>query len=509
MIERVIISKGSYHDSAFLMRLSREISELSGVAEAVVLMGTEMNRQLLADAGFKDPELEQATPMDLVTAIRAEAQENFQAAQQDLARLLKVAAAGVGANQSERIYDNLAAAMQAQADINLVSIAVPGQYAVYLSDQALDAGKHVFLFSNNVAIEDELRLKQRARELGLLLMGPDCGTAWLAGVGLGFANRVRRGPIGLVGASGTGMQEIACRLHSQGLGISQGIGTGSADLSAQVGGIMTEAGIELLANDDQTQVIVLVAKHPAPAVADRLHQILTAIDKPVVVRYLGQSPRVSVAGLSYAADLDQAASLAAAFVRKKKYQQPDITPLAMLGTEAKTPGRLIGLFGGGSLAAEAAMLLGEAGLEIEVPDHPLAFDGGVEGSAHLVIDAGADFYTVGKPHPMIDQTLRCQMIRAVFADPKVSLLLLDLVLGDGAHPDPAPELTETIFQARQQRGLHPLLVIASVSGTDLDPQDLKRQILLLTSAGVQVPASSARAAKLAAAVMTKGAGHVA
>ncbi|MBW1811596.1 MAG: hypothetical protein JRJ87_25640 [Deltaproteobacteria bacterium] len=371
------------------------------------------------------------------------------------------------------------------------------------------------MFSNNVALEDEVRLKQRAKKLGLLVMGPDCGTAWLSGVGLGFANRVRRGQIGLVGASGTGMQEIACLVHRLGLGISQGIGTGSADLSSEVGGIMTESGIELLAKDEQTQVIVLVAKHPAQAVADRLHEILTAIDKPVVVRYLGQPPRESAAGVTYTTDLDEAAGQAAAIVLNKKYQQPDPASgldqdvLAMLGKGPKAVGRLIGLFGGGSLASEAAMLLRGAGLEIEVPDHPLAIQGRVEGSAHLVIDTGEDFYTVGKPHPMIDQTVRCRMISGVLEDPQVSLLLFDLVLGDSAHLDPAPELTETIKQARLKRGDHPLLVIASVSGTDLDPQDLNRQIRLLTSAGVHVQPSAARAAKLAAAVMTKGTGHVA
>lgn len=492
---RVVVHKGSYHDSAFLMRVSRGLSRLDGVEEAVVLMGTPLNLKLLQDAGFSGPELEGATPMDLVVGIRAAGPEICDRAEQELASLLRVSApcrTETGAPQA-----SIPAALEELPGANLISVAVPGPYAAYVAHRALDHGRHVFLFSNNVPIDEEVELKQRARGLGLLVMGPDCGTAMVAGVGLGFSNRVRRGRIGLVGASGTGIQEIACRVHSLGEGISQAIGAGSADLSARVGGLMTGFGLELLAADQDTEVIVLVAKHPDPAVAKKIDKIIAGLKKPVVIRYLGQP------GSATRADsLDEAAGRAVALCRGGEAGDPfgDLESDARELTRGT--GRLVGLFGGGSLAAEAALVL-----KAPVLDHPLRVDGGVEGSGDLIVDTGEDFYTAGKPHPMVDQTVRCDLIRKVGSDREVGLLLFDLVLGYGAHHDPAPELAKAIAAAREERGGAPLLAIASVTGTDLDPQDAGRQRRRLAAAGVHVQPSAARAARVAARV--RGGGHAA
>jgi succinyl-CoA synthetase alpha subunit len=504
MKQRVVVHKGSYHDSAFLMRVSRGLSRLDGVEEAVVLMGTPLNRKLLQDAGFSDPELEGATPMDLVVGIRAENREACDRAEQELDVLLR-APAPVQTDSSTP-HASMHAALEAQPQTNLVSVAVPGPYAAYVAHRALDFGRHVFLFSDNVPIEEEVELKKRARELGLLVMGPDCGTAMLAGVGLGFMNRVRRGRIGLVGASGTGIQEIACRVHALGEGISQAIGTGSADLTAGVGGLMTELGLKLLAEDEETQVIVLVAKHPDPAVAKKIDKIIAGLRKPVVVRYLGQPGKAT-----HADSLDEAAGRAVALCRGEEAADPfagleadarDLLGIPQHGEGGKArSGRLVGLFGGGSLAAEAALVL-----DANVLDHPLRVADGVEGDGDLIVDTGEDFYTVGRPHPMVDQAVRCELIGKVCSDPQVGVLLFDLVLGYGSHPDPAAELASAITAARAARGGAPLLAIASVTGTDLDPQDADRQRRLLTAAGVHVQPSAARAAKVAA--LAKGGGRV-
>ncbi len=510
MTERVIVHGGCYHDSAFLMRLAREISALAGVDEAVVLMGTAMNRELLAGAGFDDPVLRDVTPMDLVVAIRAESEERIDAAEAELDRLMRVAAAGGPADRAERRFASIDGAVAGFPEANLVSVAVPGQYAGWVADRALDAGRHVFLFSNNVPLAEEIALKKRARELGLLVMGPDCGTAILAGVGLGFANRVRRGRIGLVGASGTGIQEITCLVHGAGFGVSQAIGTGSRDLSAEVDGMMSEFGLLLLAEDPATEVIVLVAKPPARAVADRLHGVMADISgmgKPTVVRYLGREAADARDGVVYTGSLDEAAARAVAILSGQ--ESGDIDSGSDLGDRARIDGRLVGLFGGGSLTTEAAMILRRAGLEVEVPDEPLSMDGPMEGTGHLVVDTGEDFYTRGKPHPMVDQTVRCELIRKAGSDPAVGLLLLDLVLGDGAHPDPAPELVQAVEQARAARAGEPLCVVASVTGTDLDPQDTRRQVMLLTAGGMHVQPSAARAARVAAGLLAHGKGGVA
>jgi len=503
MKERVVIHQGSYHDSAFLMRVSRGLSGLDGVFEAVVLMGTPLNRKLLQDAGFSGPQVEGATPMDLMVGIRAADDRVCAAAEKELMKLLQ---AGPSARaQEDTPHVSIFAAIEGQPGANLVSVAVPGPYAAYVANRALDLGRHVFLFSDNVAVEDELQLKKRARELGLLVMGPDCGTAILAGVGLGFANQVRRGRIGLVGASGTGIQEITCQVHALGEGISQAIGVGSADLSGQVGGLMTEFGLELLAADPATEVIVLVAKHPDPQVAERLEQKIGGLEKPVVVRYLGQMAGRHDSAPIYTDSLDEAACRAVELCRGEKPDDPfaglEADARKLLGARNTATGRLVGLFGGGSLAAEAALVLKATSL-----DHPLGMEGqAVEGSGDLLLDTGEDFYTVGKPHPMVDQTVRCELIGKVCSDPQVGLLLFDLVLGHGAHPDPAVELAEAIDTARKGRRDEPLDVIASLTGTDLDPQDANRQRGLLEAAGVHVQPSAARAARLAA--LLKGGDH--
>jgi hypothetical protein len=348
-------------------------------------------------------------------------------------------------------------------------------------------------------------------------MGPDCGTAIIAGVGLGFANRVRRGPVGIVGASGTGIQEICCHLDALGVGVSHAIGAGSRDLGAAVGGRMTELGLATLAADPGTQVVVLVAKHPDPGVAARIHGVLAGLGKPAVVRYLGEDPPASRDGVRYAGSLDEAAEMAAEG-RGERGEGRGPEEKTASGGHAKSwgpgsgvrgparpavqgTGRLVGLFGGGSLAAEARLALAQAGIDTSVPEEMLRVGKPIPGDGHIVVDTGDDAYTVGRPHPMVDQAVRCGLIRAAGADPAVGVVLLDLVLGDGAHLIPAPELAEAVREARRLRGGTPLSVVASVCGAAADPQDLVLQRAVLEEAGVRVEGSAVRAAQLAAALL--------
>jgi FdrA protein len=498
MFDRVLVHRARYRDSAFLMRLSRSLSALEGIAEAVVVMATEMNRALLAGVGFASADLDTARPTDLVVALRGESDGVLDRAEAQCERLLQEADRPAPAGDRARPA-SLREALLEFPQSDWVQVAVPGEYAGYCARLALESGRQVFLFSNNVPLEQEISLKRLALSRGLLLMGPDCGTAIVGGVGFGFANRVRRGPVGLVGASGTGLQEVSCLLHRLGTGISHAIGTGSRDLSAEVGGLMTEAGLRRLAADDETAVIGLIAKHPADDVAARLHRQLDELGKPVVVRYLGQAARPSVGRVRYAGSLEEAACLAARLAGAPR-DRLDETGVDGLEPPVKPAGggRLVGLFGGGSLASEAALALREEGLSVFEPAAPLPARGPLPSERHLVVDTGEDFYTRGKPHPMVDQTTRCDLIRRLGADTSVAVLLFDLVLGDGAHPDPAPELAEAISRARAARGGVPLTVIASITGTDQDPQDAERQRRVLAAAQVQCHTSAWRAARAAA-----------
>jgi len=503
VIERVTVSRGSYHDSARLMHIARELGAVDGIASAEVMMGTTANVALLAGAGFPRTDLETATPMDLVVAFRGTAAACDAAARRLLA-LLAGDAPGTGTPGRQQRPATVAEAVRLSPGVNLVSIAVPGPYAAFVAGRALDAGRHVFLFSDNVPVADEVALKTRAGESGLLLMGPDCGTAIIAGAGLGFANRVPRGPVGIVGASGTGTQEVCCLLSHYGVGISHAIGTGSRDLTAAVDGRMTAFALQLLADDPSTRAIVLIAKHPAPEVARRLHSVLEHCGKPVVVRYLGEAPRPGALSVTYADSLDEAAELAAAAVN---HARPGGGPRPAARTETagggtrSVSGRLVGLFGGGSLAAEAQYVLSRHGIRTVEPDRALVPGQPIPGEGHLVVDTGDDTYTVGRPHPMVDQAVRCGLIRTAGIDPSVGLILIDLVLGDGSHADPAPEIAAAVREARDARADGPLAVVCSVCGSVDDPQGTERQVAVLRAADITVTRTAADAARTAARLL--------
>ncbi len=482
---RVVVEHNTYRDSAFLMAISRKLEQMSGIEEAVVLMATPMNQDLLTDAGFEVP---QAGPLDMVIALRGETLDDAAA---ELERLLK--GGSEAAERGEVRHGSLGEALDAQPSANLVSIAIPGPFAARLTRQALDAGKHVFLFSDNVAVEDEVALKEQGLREGLLVMGPDCGTSIIAGTGLGFANQVQRGRMGLAGPSGTGIQELCCLLDAAGEGISQAIGTGGRDLSAAVGGAMTRFAAHLLGEDPDTEVVVLVGKKPDPGVAEAVHQELAALSKPAVVRWLGLSAPKSRDGVYYAQTLEEAAAAALALTRGESPPPPLTLPQGPLS------GRLVGLFGGGSLASEAQLILERCGLELNHPDEAL--------SAHrplppgcLVVDIGDDDYTRGRPHPMVDQTVRLELMGLAGRDPTVHVLLLDVVLCHGAHPDPASELAPLVAELLSVRS--DLEIVVSVSGTRADPQGTQTQRQRLAEAGARVFPSAGVAAIHAAQLLS-------
>jgi FdrA protein len=473
---RCAVRPGSYYDSVVLMQLQRALAGLPGVIDAGVMMATPANRELLAASGLLAKEDIAAGPHDLLIAVKAESGE---AAGEALARVDALLQVRRSDGEQDFRPRGLASAFKLLPEARWVLISVPGRHAAGLADEALDHGRNVFLYSDNVPVEREAALKRKARERGLLVLGPDCGTAIVGGVGFGFANRVRRGAtgrsIGLVGASGTGLQAIASRIHALGSGISQAIGTGGRDLTTEVGGITAAQGLDLLRRDPETRAIVLVSKPPAPAVAARLLGLARSAGKPVVVYFLGAPlPARRLGNLHFAASLSEAAEIAVEKVEKgqqglqgpQEQETPTVPPFP--DVSAVSSGHLRGLFSGGTLAYETLL-----GLSAVLPP-----------SRYKIIDLGADEFTVGRLHPMIDQDLRLRRLRQEAADPQVGLILLDVVLGEGAHADPAGELAPAIAEARGRR--QDLDVAAVVIGTDEDPQDLGQQIETLERAGARV-----------------------
>ncbi len=520
MIVRSVVKKSAYYDSVTLMRAQQGLRDLPGVDEAGVVMGTEANLDLLRQAGLGIGQA-RASPDDLVVAVRGDTPQHVDAALAAVDTLLLPRPADAGGETAYRPR-TVSAAARMLPGANLALISVPGRFAAGVAREALASGLHAMVFSDNVSIEDEVRLKQTAARRGLLVMGPDCGTALIGGVALGFANRVRRGPIGLVGAAGTGLQEVSSIIHRGGGGVSHALGTGGRDLAASVGGLTMTQGLVLLGHDPLTTVIVLVSKPPDPEVADRLLRQAQGTGKPVVAAFVGGRPAAIARdhAVLQGRTLEEAASLAlllaGVVVRESEEAfrawQTEVGRRARAAAAQFGPAQrhLRGLFSGGTLCAECVTLLES----VLVPLHtnvPVGaarlFEGAGRSQGHTVLDLGADIFTVGRLHPMLDMTLRSQRLAQEAADPEVAVILLDVVLGEGVHPDPAGALGPAIAAARraaEEQGRY-VAIVASVCGTDGDPQHRTRQIERLIAAGVLVEDTNARAVALAGAVAMRGA----
>jgi FdrA protein len=463
---------------------------MPGILDAGVVMGTGANKELLDQTGLLTSEAQAAAADDLVIVVRGEDAERVQAAMDKVDALM---AQRQGSLSEDYRPKSLASAAQMLPNAHWVLVSVPGRYAAGVSRQALQQGKNVFLYSDNVSLEDEVDLKQTASGMGLLVMGPDCGTAIVNGVGLGFANQVRHGAIGLVAASGTGLQQVSARIHQMGGGITHALGTGGRDLSGQVGAITARQGLDLLSRDPSTQVIVLISKPPSPQVASELLAAARSAGKPVVIDFIGHAASSrQLDNLYFASTFDEASGLALCLVTEDKGQER--VPLDLTGF-AQGQRYLRGLFSGGTLAYEALLLL-QDDLPAVYSNVPLQEEQRLANSlvsqAHTIVDLGEDEFTVGRLHPMMDNDLRIRQLGQEAGDPEVAVILLDVVLGYGAHPDPAGELAPAIAQARDnaERAGRRLEVMAIVVGTDEDPQDMPDQISRLQAAGARVETSS-------------------
>ncbi|NMM17913.1 MAG: hypothetical protein HHJ14_12605 [Cellulomonas sp.] len=467
-----------YRDSVALMALAAATEKRAGVIRVGAVMATPGNIEILERSDMRPADLAVA-PDDLVLVVRA-VDADVAAEALDAAEAGLTAAEVRGGARTEQAPQTISEGLALDDGLTVATISTPGTYAPAVVEQALRHGLHVFCFSDNVSIEDEVRLKALAVDRGLLLMGPDCGTAILDGVPLGFANVVARGSVAIVAASGTGAQEISCLLDVAGCGVSQLIGVGGRDLSSTVGGVMTDLALDMVAADDATEVIVLVSKPPAPEVAKRVLARLATLGKPAVACLLGLED--SDGPVVVRGTLEGGAIAAAELAgHPLKVDQPGsaLAPTLVTGT-------VLGLYTGGTLASEAKIILDRAGVE------------------HEILDLGDDEYTVGRPHPMIDPAERSSRVVQAGSRADVGVLLIDLVLGHGASVDPGTPLAEAARAARAAAAAdgRDLVVIGSVCGTVGDPQDIAAQRSLLRDAGVVLFLTNAAAARYAAACAT-------
>lgn len=455
----VELRPGAYADSVALLQVSRAVQQVDGVLAAQVAMATALNLEVLAGMGFDVPA--GATTNDLVVAVRVADESDLERALAAVADAL-AATGRRSAGTGELAPHRTTSTALREAPGGLVLVSVAGPHALVEAMDALDAGSDVMVFSDNVPVEHEVALKRVAAERGLLVMGPDCGTAVVDGVGLGFANVVRPGPVGLVAASGTGAQQLLALLDHAGVGVSSALGVGGRDLSAEVGGRSTTEALRRLDADPAVELAVLVSKPPAPDVAAAVQEYAGALATPVELALLGPGRP----------DLTAAAEAVLARLGRPVPAWP-VTGTAGPATRGH---RLDGLFVGGTLCQEARLVAEER-----------------LGAGHVFVDFGDDAYTAGRAHPMIDPGLRLEHLARSTADPATAVVLLDVVLGHGAEPDPAAALAPAV-RAAVAAGVP---VVVSVVGTAADPQGLGRQVDALAGAGAEVHLSNAGAARRA------------
>ena len=505
MIIRARVKRNTYFDSITLMKIARFLTAMPGIDDATAIMATEPNLQLLVEAHLSPPQVK-ASPADVLIVVRASDDASAQAALQSAEeQLIQRPAPGAdGAPGYQKQPRSIGQAVKLHPQARVAAISVPGPYAALEAERALRAGLHVFLFSDNVPLEDEIAFKHLAEERSRLLMGPDCGTAMLNGVGFGFVNVVPRGPAGIVGASGTGIQQVMSLIAQLDCGVSQVSGCGSRDLSKEVGAITTLRGLQMLQNDLETQVIVLISKPPAPSVAERVLEAAATGKKPVVVIFVGADhdglqdaygDRVIIARTLTEAAYQAASVCAAGHPRVGAGEVHE----SSLHISAGSTARLSGLFSGGTLCDEAMHIWAEQ-LGLIYSNIPLRpawkIIDGQHISSHRAIDFGADEYTRGRPHPIIDPSLRLKRFEEEARDPEVQVILLDIVLGYCAHPDPAAVYGPAILDAYTHAAStnKPFTCVISLCGTEGDPQRLSLQAAKFREIGGEVFTSNADAA---------------
>jgi len=396
MTTKNIILTDTYLDSIMLMSISEKlVNSIDGVEEATVIMGSSANLDLLKASGLLTREGQNARPGDLIIAVRASDEHAVQRVLQEVKNQITAKAKTEKKHASEP--KSLVSAIDRMPEASIALVSVPGEYAAAEAMDALENGRSVMLFSDNVSLEEEIRLKKRASE-------------------------VRRGPFGIVAASGTGIQEISTLLHKNGYGISHAIGTGGRDLSKEIAGATMLRGIEILERDEMTRICILLSKPPDADVAKIILDVAQKYKKPCVICFINGDPgEAEQRGLFFAGGLEEAVEKAVSLYEKKKY-----TPRLFTDDEQAVRDRahseskkiakgtyLRGLFSGGTLAEEAIWIISGmvGGIYSNVPLHrELELKNSMKSYRNTIIDLGEDEFTRGRPHPMIDFTLRTERI---------------------------------------------------------------------------------------------------
>ena len=514
MVTKGIVKSGEYYDSVSLMIVAKRINAITGVLDSSVVMGTAENQAILKAADFMIAEFANCSDNDLLAVVKAETADICDAVLKDLDQMLADLRKSddSAADFSPKSFEG---ALKALPDANLSLISVAGKYAFDEAMKALNSGLHVMLFSDNVSIEEEIELKKYALSKNLLVMGPDCGTAIINGVPLAFANVVRRGNIGIVAASGTGLQEVSTLIHNYGFGVSQAIGTGGRDVKEKVGGMMFIQALKALADDDETKVLLLVSKPPHASVLEKIGQVVKGIKKPVISVFLGANASdIEKFGIKQFSTLEEGAVQSIRALGQKVEAKSCCQNCNCWEEEAKMLAKgqryIRALYSGGTFCSETQLILSThvKDLYSNAPAGSAKALADIwKSQANTVIDLGEDEFTVGKPHPMIDYSTRNKRLIEEAKNPETAFIMLDVVIGYGSNMKPLEDIVPKILEAKEiaRASKRHLPILAIVTGTDSDPQNRSSVMAGLTQAGVIVLESNAEMAR-AAISLTKAMG---
>lgn len=493
MWKKVLIRPNTYRDSYNLMLLNNVLNSQLDILAAAVLMGTPNNLKRLSELGFSQDDFTLASTDDICIGLISETEEGLSHAEQLAGDFLDGKHDLFQDGEELEQVDHLEDAYNLLEQPSITLISIPGEAAVVETEKALNLGMNVFLFSDGISLMDEMRLKTIADSRNLIVMGPDCGTASIQGIPLGFVNAVRRGSIGFVGASGTGMQEVMCHLHALGEGISHAIGTGGRDMTEQVGGITSRRALEMLREDEDTAIIIFIAKYGSANIQDRLLQSLMDYSKPIVFHCQETTPTGDLppnfyvaSSLRHVAEIAHALHQRIAVPDELNFADIELPHAMVLDKQSMRQGdsRVVGLYSGGTLAAEASITLTRLNPAL----------------IHDIQDLGSEAYTDGRLHPMMDPTERIRLLDMALHNPETTVILLDLVLGFGSHPDPAPLFADCIRHVREtnREARRWPIIIAVIVGTEEDPQHLNRQLDVLHNVGIITTRSHLEAVYIAA-----------
>lgn len=526
-IFHVLVKSNYYRDSLNLLKISDIMKRSSsGIVEAVVIMGTKTNKAVLVKLGFPSTKINQATESDLIIAIEAVDKGSVDSALRKVEELLHSDGSSDTSNLVSENPTDLDSALVSMSNANLALISIPGEYVKDLSIKLSNEGIHQQIFSDHVPLDDELTIKEYAAKKGVLVLGPGAGTSIINGKGIGFSNVLRRGPVGIIAAAGTGLQEVSSLLDQCDIGVAYGLGVGANDPKEKIGGLMMLEALKVLEELPDIEIMTIVSKPPSPRAKKQIiDYIVKHGKKKYVLAFLGGGhddslPNSTKSKIVQVTTLASAVFAVAGLTSNELYKQslvrlriePEILQRSV-AKEWKGFGQqqkyIRALYTGGTFAYETQVILNgilkdlfsnaPTGRTKKLPQSS-------KSKKHSILDLGEEEFTQGRPHPMIDPTIRRLRLVEESQDPEVGVVMMDFVLGYGSNPDPVGAVLKEIGQvkATARKGGRYLSIVTHVCGTKGDPQGYDESVRKLENVGALVFPTNALAAIASAQIIARG-----